>query len=146
VSARIGPGARVRMHYRLSLPDGTVVESSAGREPLEFVAGSGELPAGLEELLMDLPAGARASFRVAALEERFGGHEADRVQEIPLADFPAEVTPVPGAVIAFQLPSGDTLPGLVHAVHGDCAEVDFNNPLIGRDFDYEVEILSVDAQ
>jgi len=132
------------MHYRLSLPDGTPVESSAQGEPLEFVFGNGELPAGLEELIEDLPVGARARFQVAAVDDRLGAHDAERVQEIPLADFPADLVPVPGSVIAFQLPSGEHVPGLVQDIHGDRAVVDFNNPLVGRDFEYEVEILSVE--
>jgi FKBP-type peptidyl-prolyl cis-trans isomerase SlpA len=141
----IETGSRVSLHYRLSLvEDGREVESSFGGEPLELVIGEGELPPALEFLLLGLRPGDHESFEVPATEDVFGDYDEERVQQLERGDFPADIPVKPGTVVGFTTPDGDELPGLIDAVDGDKVTVDFNNPLIGHDVIYEVEILAVE--
>ena len=47
----IKQGDTVRIHYTGTLLDGKVFDSSEGRDPLEFVVGSGQIIQGLDAAL-----------------------------------------------------------------------------------------------
>lgn len=136
-------GDRVRLHYRLALPDGKEVESSFSGEPVEIEVGARQVPPGLDDALLGLERGDRRRLDFRAGDAVMGDYDPERVQGIDLDDFPEDVTPGPGVVIGFALPSGEELPGLVREIGERHAVVDFNHPLAGRDFVYEVEIVEI---
>ncbi|WJW75097.1 peptidylprolyl isomerase [Thiohalobacter sp. IOR34] len=139
----ISPGSRVRLHLRLSLADGTVVEDSYGGEPLEFVIGDGTLVQGLERALYGMRPGQSQRLTLHP-EQAFGAHDPALVTHLPRARFPDDIVPEPGLVIEFETAEGEFLPGLVLAVEGDQVEVDLNHPLAGKPVILENEILAVD--
>ncbi|HCV21630.1 MAG TPA: peptidylprolyl isomerase, partial [Gammaproteobacteria bacterium] len=47
-----------------------------------------------------------------------------------------------GALVEFDLPTGEAVAGRIIAVADDDVTVDFNPPLSGRDFRYQIEILA----
>jgi FKBP-type peptidyl-prolyl cis-trans isomerase SlpA len=141
--AVIGPGARAVLHYRVSFSDGREVDSSFDDEPLTLLVGSGEMAEGLEQLLMGLKAGDRRRFEVEAWRDVFGEYDSERVQELDLSDFPDEMDVAPDSVVAFDTPDGEQIAGVIRQVDDGKVTVDFNHPLIGQNFVYEVEILDV---
>ncbi len=50
----------VKVHYRGELLDGTVFDSSEGKEPIEFIAGMGEVIKGWDEALLMMQKGTKA--------------------------------------------------------------------------------------
>lgn len=137
-------GSRVRLHYTLTLEDGTEVDSSHGGEPLEFALGDGTMLDGLESFLLGMRAGQRATYSVSP-EQGFGYPDAEVVHVIPRHDFPAEMALAPGMIIAFTTPAGDEVPGTVTAVDDAQVTVDFNHPLAGHTLSFAVEILAVQS-
>ena len=53
----IKQGDTVRIHYKGTLLDGNVFDSSEGRDPLEFVVGSGQIIPGLDTAMPGLTVG-----------------------------------------------------------------------------------------
>jgi FKBP-type peptidyl-prolyl cis-trans isomerase SlpA len=137
-------GARVLLHYRLCLEDGSEVETSIGSDPLSIVVGSGEFAEGLETLLLGLKAGERKQFEIAAWQTVFGDYDWERVQKLDKDVFPSDMELEPGLVIGFTTPDGDEVPGVIQEVDDDQVTVDFNHPLAGRNCVYEVELLEVE--
>jgi len=142
MSEAIGPDSRVTLHYRMALDDGTEVDSSFGDEPLSFRMGDGSLVAGLEELLVGLAVGARERFMVGP-GQAFGYHDPDNIQSVERSAFGPEIPLEPGTVIEFSTPAGDEVLGTVMEADAETVRVDFNHPLAGRSFVFEVEILEV---
>ncbi len=140
----IGPGSRVTLHFELSLPDGTSALSTFGEEPLEITWGDGALRPGMELALLGLQAGDEQTLTLTP-EQAFGPHDESLVQRMPLSDFPADLRPAVGQIIAFTVPNGEEIAGAVLAIEGDEVEVDFNHPLAGKDVTFRVKVLAVDG-
>ena len=55
---RITDGSTVQLHFEVSLPNGTVIDSTFGRdEPVSLTIGDESLLAGFEQVLINLKAG-----------------------------------------------------------------------------------------
>lgn len=50
-------GDTVKVHYTGKLDDGSVFDSSAGRDPLEFKVGEGQVIPGFEQAVVGMSAG-----------------------------------------------------------------------------------------
>ena len=141
-STEIGPGTRVRMHFALSLTDGTEAISTFDEEPLDFTWGDGTLRPGLELALLGLKAGDEQTLTLLP-EQAYGPHDDRLVHDMPRSDFPDLIEPKVGQIIAFTSPTGEETAGSILAVDDDTVCVDFNHPLAGHDVVFRVRILGV---
>lgn len=140
----ISPQTRVTLFFTLSLADGSVVDSNAGKAPAQFVPGDGNLLPGFEAVLLGLHAGEQRQFTIAAADA-FGARQDANLKRVPRERFPAGTELVPGLVLSFAAAEGGELPGVIHRLMGDMVEVDFNHPLAGRDIVFDVDIVAVEA-
>lgn len=141
-SLTIGPGSEVRMHFTLSLRDGTVADTTRGGEPLRFVMGDGTLIEGLELALYGLREGERQCLTIGP-RDAFGFPEEDNLHTLPRSEFPADIELEVGQIIGFSTPSGEEVPGAIMELKDDEVVVDFNHPLAGHEIVFEVEILEI---
>lgn len=138
----IGPGCEVTMHYRLSLPDGTVADETEDGEPLTFTMGDGTLIQGLELMLYGMKPGEK---QCLAIEPRdaFGFPEDENVHRMPRSEFGPDMAIEPGMIVSFTTPAGQEVPGTIKEISEDSVLVDFNHPLAGFEVTFDVEILDV---
>lgn len=138
----IGLGSEVRLHLSITLEDGTEALSTFGEEPLQLRIGDGTLVEGLELALIGLAAGDHQRLRVEP-QYAYGFPQAERVQTLDPAQFPAGMDLQPGLVVGFTGPDGAEVAGTIRGLGPDGVRVDFNHPLAGHELLYEVEILEV---
>ena len=143
MTLRIEPGRKVRLHFTIRLDEEEVAETTEDGEPVEFFVGDGDMDAGLEALILGMTAGERRSMEVAP-GTAFTDRNEEAVRALPMTafeDFEAE----PGMVIEFESEADEiALPGVVLEVGDDEVVVDFNHPVSGRAFGFDVTILSVE--
>ncbi|RKQ95847.1 FKBP-type peptidyl-prolyl cis-trans isomerase SlpA [Kushneria sinocarnis] len=139
---RIGENMMISLHFTLSLEDGSVVDSTHGKRPAEFVYGDGNLPPGFERPISGLSAGESGRYEIAP-EQAFGQYNPQNVQTLSRRDFGDHEIPEPGTVMSFTDPNGGELPGVIRSIGERQIEVDFNHPLAGRTLIFEVEVLDV---
>lgn len=139
----VAAGSRVSLEFKLLLADGQIVESAGRDDPLQFQIGDHALVEGLEQRLLGLSAGERARFNIPAQEFVFGVHDDDKVLTMARKEFGDDMQLEQGHIVAFDLPNGEEVLGTIRGLHDDDVEVDFNHPLVGRDFIFEVEIIEV---
>lgn len=141
---RITKDSTVALHFEVSLPNGTVIDSTFGREhPVTLTIGDESLLAGFEQVLINLKAG---DTRTAHLlpEQAFGEWNAENVQSFPRAKFSlSEPNPVVGMMMEFTDKGKNTLTGVVCEVSDDTVKVDFNHPLAGQEVLFKVQIFKV---
>ena len=143
----VQPGSFLTLHYRLAGPAGDVINTFADK-PATLSLGAGELSPALEQRLLGLAEGARATFELAA-GEAFGERNADMQQWVArkllseLGD-PDERYSV-GDVVQFPTPDGQgSYAGAVMQVREDGAVLfDFNHPLAGQPVTFEVQVIGI---
>lgn len=138
----IGPECEVTMHYRLSLPDGTVADETDENEPLTFTMGDGTLIQGLELMLYGMKVGEKQCLSIEP-RDAFGFPEDENVHTMPRSDFSDDMNIEPGMIVAFSTPAGQEVPGTIKEVNKDTVQVDFNHPLAGFEVTFDVEIINI---
>lgn len=141
---RITDGSTVSLHFEVSLPNGTVIDSTFGRDkPVTLTIGDESLLAGFEQVLINLKAG---DTRTAHLppDQAFGDWNGGNVQSFPRAKFSlSEPNPAVGMMMEFADKGQNTLAGVISEVTEDEVKVDFNHPLAGQDVLFKVKIFKV---
>lgn len=140
---RISYGDTVSLHFEVSLPNGTVIDSTFDRdEPVSLVIGDESLLIGFEKVLMGLKAGDTRTAHLPA-KDAFGEWNNDNVQSFDTAQFALTGgVPQVGQMIEFNDKGQNSLVGVVKSV-SDTVEVDFNHPLAGQQVLFKVQIFRV---
>jgi peptidylprolyl isomerase len=133
-------GTTVRVHYRGTLDDGSEFDSSAGREPLEFTIGAGQVIPGFESAVAELAVGESMTITLES-EDAYGGYHDEAVEVVPVTAFTD--TPYEGAVVQLLGPNGERLAATITVIEGDNVTLDFNHPLAGKDLTFEIELVEV---
>lgn len=140
-------GSFLTLHYRLSGPDGAELINTFADKPATLSLGTGELAPAMEERLIGLAEGTRASFELAP-GEAFGERNPEMLQRVKLALLhelgdPDEQYSV-GDVVQFPTPDGQSrYAGVVREVGPDWLLFDFNHPLAGQPVTFEVQLIGV---
>lgn len=132
----------VQIHYTGKLTDGTVFDSSEGREALEFIFGSGMIIPGLEEGLAGMKATEKKTVEIG-FEKAYGPVQEQAKQEVPKAQMPEGIELQVGMQLAAQGPQGQPMPVTVAEIKEETVVMDFNHPLAGKDLVFEVEVVAV---
>lgn len=140
---RIRSGSRIRLHYRLSLAGGKVVESTDEAGPISIEVGkSAWLPA-LEQRLYGLQRGDARCFKIPA-NETSHHTEPGMVHRITRDLFPPDFTLEVDTVVGFDLPDGSEIVATIVEVRDQEVLADFSSPLAARDLVFEVNIVDVE--
>lgn len=140
--SEVKQGDVVRIHYTGTLSDGSVFDSSEGRDPLEFTVGSGQIIPGLDEVLSGMAPGEKKSVTIPA-EKAYGPHDPNGLQAVPRDQFPPEIPMEAGTPLQVQTPDGRTMPVSIHEVHEDEVILDANHPLAGKELTFDFELVEI---
>ncbi|CUX79661.1 MAG: peptidylprolyl isomerase [Roseibaca calidilacus] len=135
-------GKTVRIHYTGTLEDGSVFDSSEGRDPLEFIVGSGQIIPGLDRAIDGMATGEQKTVTIPATEA-YGDYQAEARQDVPRDQIPADIPLDPGTMLNMQTPDGRQIPVQVAEVTDTTVTLDANHPLAGKDLTFAVELVSV---
>lgn len=135
-------GNTVQIHYVGRLADGTVFDSSEGRDPLQFELGSGQVIPGLDQRMRGMNIGEKRTLEIPCAEA-YGEHHAEGVQQIQKAQLPAGAEPQVGMQLQAQTPDNRQIVFVITAIDGETVTVDANHPLAGKDLIFDVELVSV---
>ncbi|NBB98592.1 MAG: peptidylprolyl isomerase [Alphaproteobacteria bacterium] len=135
-------GKTVRIHYTGTLEDGSVFDSSEGRDPLEFTVGSGQIIPGLDRAIDGMSTGEQKTVTIPSAEA-YGDYQAEAKQDVPREQIPADIPLDPGTMLNMQTPDGRQVPVQVAEVTDSTVTLDANHPLAGKDLTFAVELVSV---
>lgn len=140
----VSDGLAVGLEYTLRLDDGEAIDSSAGRGPLGFLQGEGQIIPGLEQALYGMAVGEEKSV-VVQPEDGYGHRDSTAFQQIPRDSFPSDVNPEPGMALELVDDSGQSMLAFVSEVGPDNVLIDMNHPLAGETLHFDVRIATLRA-
>lgn len=135
-------GDTVKIHYTGTLTDGTQFDSSAGRDPLEFTLGSGQVIPGFDQAVQGMAVGDSKSVNIAA-QDAYGPRHEQMVQEVPKNALPEDLEPTAGMSLQARGQDGRVLNLTVTHVGDEAITVDGNHPLAGRDLNFDIELVEI---
>ena len=140
MSDQIAKDVVVGIDYRLTVADGTEVDKTADRGPMEYLHGHQNIIPGLEKELEGHEVGDKLDVTVGP-DQGYGEHDGERVVQVnrEKLGFEAEV----GSVVSAKLPDGREQHLLVAEIEGDTVTLDGNHPLAGQTLRFEVSIASI---
>lgn len=135
-------GDTVRIHYTGTLADGSVFDSSEGRDPLEFTVGAGHVIVGMDAGLPGMKVGDKKRLEIPAADA-YGPLNPEARQAIPREGIPDEIPLEVGIQLQMQSPEGHVLPVTVVEVTEATVTLDANHPLAGKDLNFDIELVSI---
>ncbi len=139
---QVKKGDKVNVHYHGTLLDGSTFDSSAGREPLQFVVGNGQVIKGFDDALLDMTIGEKKKVNIP-VDHAYGHRNDDMMMEYPVSDFPADMTPEVGMELQMGDNQGNVFQVIITEVNDDMVLLDANHPLAGQDLIFDIELVSI---
>jgi len=134
-------GRKVKMDYNL-LINSDPVESTQGKEPLEFLVGGGNVIPGLENQMMGMKVGDERKIIIDP-KDAYGPVDPNAFKEVPKSAMPPDAVLKPGLVVEVEDPKGGTFPGVVWEVKDQSVVLNFNHPLAGQTLEFDVKVVDI---
>ncbi len=131
----------VLIHYTLKNESGTVLDSSAGGEPLAYIQGHGSLVPGLERALEGKQDGHTLAVTIAPADA-YGTRDESLVQRVPKRALQGSGEIRKGMQFQARTENGMRV-FTVTGIAGDMVSLDGNHPLADQTLHFDVEVISV---
>ncbi len=131
----------VSIDYTLKDDDGSVLDSSEGKQPLSYLHGSGNIIPGLEQALEGKAPGDELNVRVEPADA-YGERREELQQAVPKNLFEGVDELQPGMQFQAQGDGGTQIVTVVD-VEDDQVTVDANHPMAGVALNFDVKVVDV---
>ena len=135
-------GDNVKVHYTGKLVNGEQFDSSAGREPLAFTVGAGQMIKGFDAAIPGMIVGDKKTINIPAAEG-YGEKDSSAIIEFPKEHVPADMKLEPGMPLTLTDPQGQPVPVIVIEVKEDFIILDANHFLAGQELVFDIELVEI---
>ena len=135
---KVKDGDNVSVHYTGKLENGEQFDSSVGKEPLTFTAGTGQMIKGFDAAVIGMKVGDKKTITITP-EEGYGVTDPSKVVTFDKNDVPD----FEKMNVGMQIQAGNGMPGLITSKDDKQIIVDFNHFLAGKTLVFEIEMVSI---
>ena len=135
-------GDTVKVHYTGRLDDGTVFDSSIGREPLEFTIGAGQVIPGFDQGVTGMSPGESKTVKIPS-DQAYGPRYEENVLVIDRSEFPEDMNPQIGDRLQMTDPEGRAFLVVVTESTPTNVTLDANHPLAGKDLTFDLQLVEI---
>lgn len=136
-------GNTVLVHYKGTLPDGQLFDSSEGREPLSFELGSGMVIKGFDDGVTGMEIGDKKTVHIPN-SDAYGPINEEMIIDFPRNQIPDDVPLVVGETLNMhQEGNGQVMQVVIREVTDEHVILDANHPLAGQDLIFELELVGI---
>ncbi len=140
--AEVKSGDTVKVHYTGKLTNGEQFDSSAGREPLEFTVGAGQMIKGFDAAMPGMNVGEKKTINIPAIDA-YGEKDPAALIEFPLSNVPADMKLEPGMQLTLSDQNGNPFPVIVAEVKDEVVVLDANHFLAGEELVFDIELVEI---
>jgi peptidylprolyl isomerase len=133
---------KVAVHYTGKLDDGTVFDTSANKDPLEFTLGAGQVIPGFENGIIGMAEGETKTVKIAPAEA-YGDVRQDLIISVKKDEIPADINVEVGQHLQINQPNGQAIPVKVTAATDTEVTLDANHPLAGQTLTFDIELVKI---
>lgn len=135
-------GDTVKVKFTCRLGDGTVFDTSDGREPLSFTIGGKQVIEGLEQAVIGMDQGESKTVAISS-DKAFGPRLKEKIHVISRDQFPKDFDPQVG--FKFEIDQSDGVKSVVTVTDLTESKVtlDANHPLSDKDLSFDIEIIEI---
>ena len=135
-------GDTVKVHYTGRLEDGSVFDTSEGRDPLQFKLGEGSVIPGFEDAVLGMAPGQKRVEKIPPLKG-YGMHQKELILEVDRKNIPADAEIEVGLGLVIGNEQGQTLEVIVTEITEDAVTLDANHPLAGKTLEFTIELVEI---
>lgn len=134
-------GNTVKIHYTGKLEDGTVFDTSKGKDPLKFTLGEHQVIAGFEQAVLGMSEGQAKTAEIPA-GQAYGQRDERLVTTIDRDRVPGEVSL--NDRLQVRRPDGKAFVVTVTELSDQSVTLDANHPLAGKDLTFDIELVAIE--
>jgi len=142
VAEQAKPGDQVSVHYTGKLDSGEVFDSSAGRNPIRFELGTGQVIPGFDRAVEGMAVGEKRDIRIEP-EDAYGQPNDELLVDVARTQLPSGMEPAVGMPLQLQTNDGEQRVVRVAEVTDDKVTLDMNHPLAGQALNFELELVEI---
>lgn len=135
-------GDKVKVDYTGTLQSGAIFDSSKGREPITFEAGSGQVIKGFDQAVIGMEKGQEKTITIKP-EEAYGMPDQELIRKIPRSQLPPGPQPKPGMMLLMGTTDGQRMPAKITKVDETEVTIDLNHPLSGKTLIFQIKIVEI---
>lgn len=139
---QVKSGDTVKVHYTGTLEDGTQFDSSVGRDPLQFTVGAQQVIQGFDDGVDGMETGETKTIHIPCADA-YGPRRDEMMLEVPLGQFPPEITLEVGKQLQMRSEGGQVMPVTIVELSDSSATLDANHALAGKDLIFEITLVEV---
>lgn len=139
---KVKKGDKVKVEYTGKFSDGEVFDTSAGRAPLSFEAGAGQVVPGFDKNIVGMDLNKEKTFTISP-EDAYGEVRAELIHEVPRDKLPPKPEPQVGMMLVMKAPTGQQIPARITKVHDGKVTIDINHPLAGKELTFTVKVVGI---
>ena len=137
-------GKRCKTHYRGTLNDGTVFDSSYDRgEPLEFICGAGMMIPGYDEAVANMEVGQSIDIHLTP-DQAYGYPNPRAIFTVEISQLPGSEALSVGENVVLYTTAGQPMPVKVTARDDSTITFDANHEMAGKELNFHIELVEVE--
>ena len=138
-------GDTVKVDYTGKLSDGTIFDTSVGKQPLEFTIGNNEVIVGFEKTVTGMKVGESKTVTIPAAEA-YGPYLDNLVFVVDRSQLPQGIEPKVGLQLQAANPNGTKSIYTITEVNETTVKVDGNHSLAGKDLTFEIKLVEIKSK
>lgn len=135
-------GDKVKVHYHGRLTNGETFDSSAGREPLEFTVGAGQMIKGFDNGVLGMKSGEKKTVEIPSADA-YGTRDERMIIRFSNDQLPEGMEPQVGDELMLSDSTGQSFPVVVAGIEDEAVILDANHRLAGEDLVFDIELVEI---
>jgi len=135
-------GDTVKVVYTGKLDDGSVFDTTAEGEPIEFTIGQGQVLPAFEEAVIGMGSGDSKTI-VIPPDEAYGDRSDELILTMGRDQVPFDREPEIGKMYRLVQKDGQSFPVTVMDMSEETIVFDANHPLAGKDLTFDIQLVQI---